>query len=214
MQKVEVDIRLKHPFSMIVAAPSQSGKSHWVMKLIENIDQMSTVPPERIVWAYSEFQPGYSRLAHTPKVELIEGVPDPSDLRDDKRPKLVVLDDLQDECSKTPLLGTLFSRGVHHWNLSVIHVVQNAFYSNMRNARINANYMVYFKSPGDKLGISTLARQLYPKRTQYFMQAFQDATAQPFGYLFVDLTQQCDERFRLRTNVFPDEMTYVYLSRI
>jgi len=38
-------------------------------------------------------------------------------------------------------------------------------------------------------------------------------TERPFGYLFVDLKPQHDERYWLRTNIFPGEMQYVYVRK-
>ncbi|MCP4057581.1 MAG: hypothetical protein GY738_09780 [Pseudoalteromonas sp.] len=211
---MDFDTRLKHPFSMLVCAPSQGGKTVFTCRLVDNIEKMSTVSPERIIWAYCEWQPGYSKIAQIPGVEMVEGIPDIDVLRADKTPKLVVMDDLMEQCSKNPTLNALFTKGCHHWNLSCIHLVQNAFYSNLRNARINSSYLVLFKSPGDKLTVATLARQLYPSKNKYFLQSFNDACSVPYGYLFVDLTQSTDDKLRLRTCVFPDETCIVYMPRI
>ncbi|MCP4473327.1 MAG: hypothetical protein GY821_01890 [Gammaproteobacteria bacterium] len=208
-----MDIRLKHPFSMIVSGPSQAGKTQFVVQLIKNIEKMSTVRPTEIFWCYSEFQPIYTEIAALPNVQLIEGVPQLSELKQEKKAKLVILDDLMNEISKSSMLSTLFSKGCHHWSLSCVHIVQNLFFNNLRNARINANYLVLFKSPSDKLQISNLARQLYPRKSQYFMQSFSDATSEPYRYLLVDLTQTIDDRLRLRTNLFPGETPVVYCPR-
>ncbi len=209
---MDIDTRLQHPFSMLVSGPSASGKTVFTCRLVENIEKMITVPPKRILWAYSEWQPVYDKIARLPNVELVEGIPDIDDLRRDKDPKLVILDDLMERCAKSPVLNALFTKGCHHWNLSAIHLVQNCFYSNLRNARINTTYLVLFRSPADKTVISNLGRQLYPGKTQYFLQAFQDACAKPYSYLFIDLTQTTDDRLRLRTNIFPDETCMVYLA--
>ena len=37
------------------------------------------------------------------------------------------------------------------------------------------------------------------------MQGYKDATGKPHGYLLVDLTQSMDNRYRLRTKIFPGE---------
>jgi hypothetical protein len=48
--------------------------------------------------------------------------------------------------------------------------------------------MVIFKNPRDSLGISTLARQMYPNV--------------PYGYLLLELHQLTPENMRLRTNIY------------
>ena len=40
-----------------------------------------------------------------------------------------------------------------------------------------------FRNPRDSLGISTLVKQMFPKHTNYLMEAFDDATSKPYGYL-------------------------------
>jgi len=41
----------------------------------------------------------------------------------------------------------------------------------------------------------------------------EDAASVPYGYLLVDLKADQDERYRLRTNVFPGEMQHVYVRK-
>ena len=203
---------LQHPFSMIVAGPSKAGKTVFTSKLLQHIDSLSTIPPHDILWCYSEYQPNYhSLVVENPKVQLLQGLPDIKELRGSSSvPRLIILDDLMLETAKDNTMVSLFTRGIHHWNVSVVFIVQNVFLSGLRTARINAHYMVLFKNPSDKLQASTLARQLYPKNTSFFLDAFQDATSEPYTYLFVDLTQHCPEQLRLCTNVFPGELTMVY----
>ena len=70
-----------------------------------------------------------------------------------------------------------------------------------------------FKNPWDSLGIATLAKQMFPGRTQYLMDSFQDATKKPFSYLLIDCHPQTPENIRLRTNIFPGERHIVYLPK-
>ena len=206
---------LQHPFSMVVAGPSKAGKTYFTSNLLKNIDQMSTHPPTEILWFYSEFQPNYQTLmTEVPSIKFVQGLPNVEDLKSEGgsggKPRLMVLDDLMTEM-KNEKMTNLFSRGVHHWNVSLISIVQNVFYGGLRTARINSHYMVLFKNPSDRLQVSTLARQLYPSKSRLFLEAFDDATSEAYSYLFVDLTQGCPDKFRLRTGVLPDQQTYVYV---
>ena len=203
---------LQHPFSMIVAGPSKAGKTVFTLKLLENIDVLSTEPPSEIIWCYSEYQPNYQYLArNNPHIKFIKGLPDVKELRESSTTvKLMVLDDLMTESSNSKDMTKLFTRGVHHWGISVVHIVQNLFFGGLRTARINTNYLVLFKNPSDNLQVMNLARQLYPKKSDFFVEAYRDATTKAFSYLFVDLSQSCPDRLRLRTGIFPDETTMVY----
>lgn len=201
----------QHPFSCIVAGPSKAGKTVFVSKLIKHIDQISSVSPIEIIWAFSEYQPHYRELSCIPRVRLCQGIPSMIDLKKDiSIPKLLVFDDLMNDFKTDETLIRLFTKGVHHWNISCVHIVQNLFYSGLRTARINAHYLVLFKNPSDKSQVSTLARQLYPRKGRQFIEAYEDATADPYTYLLIDLSQNCPEELRLRTNIFPGEVQIVY----
>lgn len=206
-----MDLRFKHPFSMCVCGPSQAGKSQWVLKLLQNLSSTVTVMPKRVLYCYGVWQPLFQQLP--PFVTLWEGLPDAEELKAFKAPQLVILDDMMDECSKSPLLNAVFTKYVHHYSMSCVFLVQNLFYSNTKTARVNTNYLVLFKSPADKLQVSTLARQLYPTKSKAFLKVYEDSTAEPYSYLLIDLTQGTSDDMRLRTKVFPDEFTVVYMLK-
>jgi len=50
---------------------------------------------------------------------------------------------------------------------------------------LNAHYMVLFKNPRDASQFANLARQVYLKTSQFAVEAYRDATREP--YLLVDL---------------------------
>lgn len=200
---------------MIVCGPSKAGKTVFVIKLIRHIGELFTVQPLEIILCYSELQPGYADLEQCePKVQFIEGLPDLERLKADKaRPKLIIFDDMMSVFEKNPALENLFVKGCHHWNLSCIHIVQNLYCKGLRTARINANYLVLFKNPSDKLQVANLARQLYPGRSRFFINAYEIATEQPHTYLLLDVSQTCPDKLRLRTNIFPGELMNVFAEK-
>ena len=53
--EVEFDTRFKHPFSMIVAGSSGSGKTVFTKQVLRSAD----VEFEKMFWFYSEWQEGY-----------------------------------------------------------------------------------------------------------------------------------------------------------
>ena len=73
--------------------------------------------------------------------------------------------------------------------------------------------MVLFKNPRDASQFANLARQMFPQQSSYAVEAYKDATREPYSYLLVDLRPEQDEDLRLRTNIFPDEKHYVYVPK-
>ncbi len=49
--------------------------------------------------------------------------------------------------------------------------------------------------------IMVLGCQIFPGNTKYFMESYQDATNQTFGFLLIDFKAKTPERFRLRSAV-------------
>ena len=95
----------------------------------------------------------------------------------------------------------------------MIFITQNLFHKNVRTMTLNSHYLVLFKNPRDATQIAYLARQMFPGRYKYMMDAFNDATSKPYTYLVVDLRADTDDSHRLRSGIFPDEHNYVYLSK-
>jgi len=198
----------------MVSGPTKAGKTVWVKNLILQTESMITPVPEDIYYCYTEWQPLYQELANH-GVKLIEGLPDMAELKSDtNKPKFLVLDDLMQEMKSDKKLVQLFTRGSHHWNLSVLHIVQNLFFDGLRTSRVNAQYLVLMKNPSDQLQAATLAKQLFPGNTKYFMESYKNACSDSFGYLVVDLSQDTPEHMRLQTNVFPDQMHVVYVPKV
>lgn len=175
---------------------------------------MIDIFPNKIVWAYSEWQKAYEELISIiPNIEFIEGMPSIEQFKKEKlSPKLLILDDMMDN-AKESSMNEMFTKGSHHWNLSIIHIVQNVFYAGLRTSRINAQYLILMKNPSDRLQVQTLGRQLFTG-TKHFQEAFDDATEKPYGYLLIDLTQSTPDKMRLRTNIFPtDDVMHVYVPK-
>ena len=142
---------------------------------------------------------------HIPDIVFQQGLPNVEQF-DGRTRTLLILDDLMNDVDES--VSTLFTRGSHHLNVSVIFITQNIFQSSKygRTINLNAHYLILFKNPRDAAQISYLARQMYPKKSNFLIEAFNDATSRPFGYLFLDLKADTDEEIRVRTNVLPGEI--------
>ena len=149
-----------------------------------------------------------------PEVEFVDGLQDPNTFRPETR-TLVVLDNLMAETDSRVTI--LFTKNSHHCNTSVVYLLQNLFPKGKENRTIslNAQYLVLFKSPRDAGQVGQLAKQMYPGRVKYMLDAFKDATSTPYGYILIDLKQETPDDARLRTKVFPDDIIqYVYVQRV
>jgi hypothetical protein len=207
----------KHPFNCIISAPTKSGKTEFTKKLILNAELLFDKPPRKIYWCYAEWQPAYDDLlTKRPDIQFVNSTPDIDTLKSNAdTSQLLVMDDMMDTMRRSEgSLDKLFTTSSHHWNLSIIHIVQNAFYMGLRTSRINCQYLVLMKNPADRLQVKTLGRFIFPESTKAFEEAFIDATNKPYGYLLIDLSQTTSDKMRLRTSIFPDdEYQYVYVPR-
>lgn len=170
---------------------------------------MITPPPQEIVWCYGVYQDVFASMKN---VRFVEGLPNVSDFDGSKR-VLLVIDDLMHEANDK--VAQIFTKGSHHRNISVLFLTQNIFHSSKHNRTMNLNshYIVLFKNPRDVGQVAILGRQMYPKG-KFLEEAFKDATAKPYGYLFIDLKPNTEEQHRVKTNIFPDETPkYVYVPK-
>ena len=110
---------------------------------------------------------------------------------------LFILDDLMYECAKGKRLTNLFTKGSHHLNLSIIFITQNLFHKGkeMRDIRLNAQYLFLFKNRIDLSQITHLGRQLYPNHLKFFQESYRFETEKPYSCLLIDLSNNVDERY-------------------
>ena len=142
-----------------------------------------------------------------------QGIPD--DLEERFNPQyssLLIIEDLMMQGSSDPSITRLFSVGSSHRNLSIIFIVHNLFDigKEMRTISLNTHYLIVFKNPRDNQQITTLARQMYPGRSQFLLEAFQNATKHPFGYLLIDLKQKTPGFLRIRTSITNVPIVYIH----
>ena len=110
-------------------------------------------------------------------MEFVKGIPESLEndsYLDINIRNLIIIDDQMIEAGKDNRIV----------NLSVIHIVQNLFHQGKGNRSIslNSHYLVLFKNPRDKLQILTLAKQMYPSETAWFIKEYEEAVRRPYGY--------------------------------
>ena len=119
------------------------------------------------------------------------------------------------QCSNDQRVADLFTRSSHHRGISILYLTQNLFPPGklLRTFSLNSHYLVIFRYSRNSLGISTLAKQMFPGRTDYLMESFRDATSRPYGYLVIDCHQLTPENMHLRTIILPGERQIGYMKR-
>ena len=206
--------------SIMISGQTGSGRTRFVYQLLKNIkDMYAGEPPDRILYCYGIHQPLFDDMAKTiPNITFHHGLPSTEIVNEftaDRRHRLIVLDDLMHRVIHDLDMELLFTQGCHHRKLSVIFITQNIFPqgSKSRTIALNTTYLIVLKNIRDASQISTLGRQLFPGRSKILTEAYSDATSKPYGYLVVDMSPHSDDKYRLRTCVFPGEDSIVYVPR-
>ena len=141
-----VVLPLQHPFMMTICGPTQSGKTHKIVEVIDNIDKVIQPTPDKLLYLYTAEQPSYDKIKEIIRdkattstlktcefIDCTKGIPTIADIK----PKLgdatlKVLDDLMVLAMTTKEnsdnLNNLASRDSHHLNISVMFVCQNLNY--------------------------------------------------------------------------------------
>lgn len=196
-----MSFKFKHSATYLLSGPIGSGKTSFIKKFLKERNRLINKYIEEVVYCLPEGQIVDTAIPYT---KLHRGVPDISMFKDLK-PRIVILDDLLS--SVDAKVVELFIRGSHHYNLSVMFVVQNLFSKNkgVRDISLNSHVIVLFSNPRDKQQIQTLARQISPENPRFICDAYTDATKKPYGYLVLDLHQLTPEEYRVHTNIFLNE---------
>ena len=109
----------------------------------------------------------------------------------------------------------IFTKISHHRNILIVYLTQTLFYKNKqtRTSSLNSHYIVLFKNARNATQVANLARQMYPGKSVFMIEAFKNATSDPYGYLLIAVKQETDDKLRLRTGIFLGDAQYVYLRK-
>ena len=115
---------------------------------------------------------------------------------------LIVFDDLINS-KNLDEISNLFVVDGRHSNYSMIFTSQRMFVNNeyFRQISNNCDYFVVFKNPRNYSEIRTLAQQLTPLNLE-LLEIYAKATTEPYSYLFINLTQECDESIKFLSHLF------------
>src|SRR5271156_2706958 len=201
-----MDAQIRMGSSMIVAGPSFSGKTWFILNFIAQSNKIFDIAPTSVFWIYKTETALHDAISQR-NYNMIRGVPKNFDFIEAN--SIIVLDDLMLEAKKSEEVSNLFTQTAHHKPCFVIFVQQNLLYQSKesRTRHLNTQYLVLFKNPSDKLQIMHLQRMSYPKSENFLVKAFEEATREPFSYLFVDQHQKTSDLIRLRCRILPHEQS-------
>lgn len=197
------------PFTLILCGATGSGKTQWLLKFLNHTDEIINPPPSKILYCYGEMNESIIALKNK-GIETHNGIPDIELIKSQEKPLLLILDDLMLNM-KNEFIDLIFTRGSHNWNTSVIFVTQSLYGRDIKTARANSHYLVLMRNPSAQLHVRTLGSQLFPRRLNYFMDSYNDATKNLYSYLVINMHPNAPESLRLSANIFPNEKHTIYL---
>ena len=200
-----MDFRLHCNKTMCLVGPSHAGKTTFVLKLLEKKDEIFKCPMNRVIWCYGIYQHELHSQLQARGYTLHDGIMPASDIRPYD---IVVLDDLIHESKNSQDVTSMFTRAAHHKPCFIIFITQNLFPpgKEARTRNLNTHYYVLFKNPRDKSQFQVIARQIRAHNSKPLVDIFEAATEKPFSYLLLDLTQECPDAYRFRSNLFNPPM--------
>ena len=201
------------PCAVSISGISGSGKTHLTYKIIENRSYLFNEEIKKVLFAYSIWQPFYSKIETELNVQFIEGLPTIDYLNDFTNGEyntILILDDLMNQVVKSTEIETVFTRLSHHKKINLIFINQNIYCQgkNSKTISLNTHYCLLLRNPRDISQIKNLARQVGMNNT--LVEAYMDCTKQAYGYLLIDLSPQ-PHKYVLKTKIFPNEHMIVYL---
>lgn len=206
-----MDFRLRSDRVMCISGPSQSGKTEFVLKLLDQRYEMFDKAMDKILWCYGIHDMNLLSSLQSKGYKTLRGLPKEQDIEANS---ICVLDDLLSESESSKEVTNMCTRAAHHKPCFVIFISQNLFPGGKeaRTRSLNTHYYVIFKNPRDKLQFEILARQISPSHSKDIISIYEDATRSAHGYLFIDFTQECPDHIRYRTNIFETPVSYYTLS--
>jgi hypothetical protein len=207
---------LCHPLRLVIAGPSGSGKSWWIMKLVKFRELLFDTKFNRILYCVPA-KKSHVHLEIFNKIkeffnhaELIFGLPTPTHIIGDTLPKLVIIDDQMQQIFASTFMEEVFIQHSHHGSCSLIFTTQNFFNTGKTKTIIRqCNYKVIFNSPSDQIILRHISCQLKPDQPNFLINVFQTLEelfpSDDYKYILIDGEPKSKmKKLRIRTHIFPN----------
>lgn len=195
-----MDFRLFTDRSMCVVGPTQCGKTHFVLKLLDMRHELFRKKFSKVLWCYGIHNNELLQQIRRKGYETHYGLPNVTDIA---RNSICILDDLLSESDASTDVTKMFTKAAHHLPCFIIFISQTLFPpgKDSRTRSLNTHYFTIFKNPRDQRQFNTLAQQVAPNRSKVLIELYEEATRSPHGYIFIDFTQECPDKYRYRGDI-------------
>lgn len=214
----EDQVKVFSPFRWLVVGASGSGKSVFVKNAISNPDLFQKGKFKKIYYFTRIPEDNLKDL--DPSIEVFNYIPSLEEFKELALPykgerdvngnfvsagSCMIIDDFGQSLPKS--LSTIFQVLSRHLNASVFLILQCLFSSNplYREISLNSTQITIFRNIRDKQQIKTFARQFCDGDCNWVKEVYSHLCQYPFTYLHFDLSQECPENLRIRTNLFDKE---------
>ena len=199
----KVAIQLQHSSVSVFFGATNSGKSRLCFRLMQHANQIYEKPVDKFLYCYSVYQPLFDEIQDTaPGVTFHWGIPDAQVLEKfadtEDGHYVVLLDDLQSSVLDSKEVVDLCTVKCHHMNFSCWILLQNLYGGGRfsRTIALQSQYMFALRSPRDVTQLAHLSRQLYGAGKSAIIPAIMKYPRQ-----------------RLRTSIFPGELTQIFVPK-
>lgn len=210
-------IPFKSSSPIMIAGPTNCGKTYWVNKFLTF--NMFTEDIAAILYCYGIYQEKFDEMKQNKKIvapiTFKEGLPTKEDLKlfaKRGRFKVLIMDDLMENIVQDPAMQDLFTRQCHHLNISAVFISQNIFQQGKyaRTISLNCHLFVLFSNKRDESQVRAFARQTYPENLKGFMLVYKDMMKNPYDYILIDCSPTTPRQIKVRGNIFPGEIPITY----
>ena len=212
------DIRFKENFKIFVCGPSRCGKTVFIKDLLQNIPSITKQNISKVIYVYKVWQQIFEDMKLQGLVHFFlreeENIVEKIKKLSFGEYSLVIFDDLINS-KILEEISNLFVVDGRHSNYSMIFTSQRMFVNNeyFRQISNNCDYIVVFKNPRNYSEIRTLAQQLTPMSLD-LLEIYTKATKDPFTYLLINLTQECNEDVKFLSHLFDyDHYVKTYVKK-
>src|SRR3981189_2971947 len=171
---------------MLVAGPIWSGKTSFVIRMLDSAHIIFDTLPSFVYWFYGQKTAQHDLLTKKNCI-MYGGLPGNFNFCEPN--SVIVLDDLMEESKDSAAVTALYTKAAHYKPYFIINIKQNLYFQSkeQRSRHLNTQYMVIFKIPRDENQIAVLSHQMYPNKKNYLVDIYHEAISEPYGYLFIDL---------------------------
>ena len=188
---------LNIPFRMIVNAPSGSGKTNFILNLIQLFSKNKGTFETITICAKNRDEPLYNYLTVLSKNKIpihegIEKLP-PLDTFDKNENNLVIIDDLVLEKNQNNIIEYYIR--CRKLGVSICYLSQS-FYSIPKKIRQNCNYFVILKISGIKDLKLILSEFSLDVSREQLLNMYNYATDEKFNVFLIDIEAPRERKFR------------------